>query len=122
MIRFFIILSVYYFIAFAGGIATWGVGVPVVGALGGLIVKWLFYNEGKLLHINHKYKLLDNEGVKFASIGFITGIIGLIFYSKTNDIFAAGVGFGVIIGLWQLGVSIKCIRKVETIINNRQRL
>jgi hypothetical protein len=117
LIQFFIILIVAYCIALYTGLATWGVAVPFVGGLGALLVKWVFYNRGELLDAYHKDALLDSEGIKFAAIGFVTGLVGLLFFYYASNAFAdnkmytTGVGFGLIISLWQIGIGIKCITK-----------
>jgi len=116
LIRFFILLLIGYFFSLFVGTITWGIAVPILGGMGALLVKWLFYNNGELLDAYHEGKLFDENGIILVCIGFLTSLLGLIFYYYSCKHFydykllTEGFGFGLIIGLWQLGIGVKCIK------------
>ncbi len=102
---FFCLLLVLYYAVLIAGLSSWGVGVPFAGAIGALVIKKLFYQ---------KIELLDLNGTKYLLLGFITGLIGLCLYYLVKDTWTDGVGFGLIIIIWQLGFGILWIKQTDS--------
>ncbi|MGE0638438.1 MAG: hypothetical protein AB7G44_03775 [Bacteroidia bacterium] len=101
VLRMMVTLSVlffYYLAAFLASFLTWGFAIPVVGGLGGLLIKRvIFYNDS----------LLDVRGRKYLLAGFIAGLLGLILFYLPDVIKIIPKGKGTIepiIVLWQLTI------------------
>ena len=100
-ILFFCILLVFYSIALVAGMSSYGVGVPFAGGFGALLIKNLF-------------KLSDSDGSKYFVPGFVAGLIGLcLYYYPLKDIGTDGVGFGVILIIWQVVFGLLWIKQTD---------
>jgi len=96
------ILFVMYCASLVTGMSSWGIAVPFAGGVGALLIKKLFYNQAELL---------DTNGKRYLSIGFIAGFIGIgLFYLIINR-WKVGVGFAAILILWQLAIGIVLIKQ-----------
>lgn len=97
---FFLLLYGCYFVSMYAGIASYGCAVPFVGAAGAYVITKLFH--------------LKNSTFRLPILGFISSAIGLLCFYIINESIGAGIGFGAIIGLWQLTIGIKCIEESES--------
>lgn len=104
LILFFPVLILVYCAAVICGLQSWGVAVPVIGGVGALLIKKLFY---------WNTILLDDFGKAFAVLGSVAGLAGflLFLWAKSNDM--DGVGFGCILVTWQAAFEIKWIWNKE---------
>jgi hypothetical protein len=102
----FCLLLVLYFISLMSGSLGWGIAVPFVGALGALLIKQLFYPETELL---------DSHGMKKLVFGFVSGLVGLVFfYIVVNQNLTFGFGFGLILMSWQFVIGVMWIKNEST--------
>ena len=92
----FFLLLVSYIVIFEASFLSWGLFVPIGAGVGGFIIKKLFYEQ--------------EANQSFILIGFIAGFLGLVVFYSTTSYVKTGVGFGLIIVIWQLAIGIKCIR------------
>lgn len=92
----FCALILLYAIVFETGLASWGAALPMVGGLGAYGVKKLFY-PGELYESTDRRYLIG---------GGFSGTIGLLLFYLGQDYWVAGVGFGVIIMIWQLTIGL----------------
>lgn len=102
-----VLLGLYYF-SFYLSFLSYGIGTPVFGLIGAVIITAL---------VGYELKATAPQG-KFALFGFLSVIpgIGLLFMSG-NQV-SNGVCFGLIIGLWQLVVGALLIQQVELVSQN----
>lgn len=92
----FLVLLLYYVFSFGAGISSWGFAVPLVGGIGGLLIKKAIYFQDKIY---------NDIGKKYTMTGFLAGLIGLLLFYLTQNIpLTAGTGLGIIIVLWQLAI------------------
>ena len=98
-----LLLPSLYFISFYSGFISWGMGAPICGAIGSLIIGLLARYRTKAI-ISKATMLL---------IGFLSVIPGLILFYVLQPAITDGVGFGFMICLWQLLVGLALIKKLE---------
>jgi hypothetical protein len=99
-------LIIVYSINLIISFSSWGLAVPIAGGIGGAMI-------GFVIKFNHKKpKTFYDE---FIVLGFVSALFGLIFYYTTSDHFVDGIGFGVIIVLWQISVGSEVIGQAKKI-------
>ena len=87
---FFFILLFLYGASVLIGFVSWGLGVPIVGGIGAVVIKKLFSKKTK------------PSIAKELFIGSTAGLVGLGIFYAVHDLWTDGIGFGIIIVLWQL--------------------
>lgn len=106
-----ILLLIYLFYLMIGyvayyviGIFTFGIAVPIVGAIGACQINYV---------LNGKIHFKDKNTRKFFILGFISSAIGVALYiclaKSVND----GTGFSLMIILWQIVVGVEYIRQLD---------
>jgi hypothetical protein len=104
LLVFFCILLILYYISLMAGFTTWGMAVPVVGGIGALLIKKLFYL---------KSAWLDPYGRQNLVWGFVAGLIGWILFFITRDNWTMGFRFGLILLSWQLTIGLLWIKQIN---------
>lgn len=105
LVLFFPVLVMLYLAAFFCGLLSWGVGVPVIGGIGALLIKRLFYWQQPLWNKTGK-KFLGKDSLQ---LGFLSGLAGFLLFLWANVRDMQGVGFGCILVTWQAAFGIKWI-------------
>lgn len=92
-----ILLMIGYIVCFYLSMFTWGLALPVSGALGAFWVNGLVKGEGKWL---------DRVALMNLFAGFFTGLAGLLMLYALKDVIQLNVSFAITIGAWQLLIGI----------------
>lgn len=97
MVLFFFILLTLYSVCLIASLSSWGLAVPFFGGIGAWVIRKLFYQSATLL---------DAKGKEYFVLGFIAGLVGLFFFFARpyafQDLWTSGMGFGFILGIWQI--------------------
>ena len=111
LILFFFILLILYSLCLVASLYSWGLAVPFVGGIGAWVIRKLFYQSTELL---------DEKGKDYLIFGFIAGLVGLFLFFVLQYAFqglwTSGVGFGFILGIWQLLFGILWIKENVTVL------
>jgi hypothetical protein len=105
---YFFILVAFYVCVVMTTFWSWGFAIPFTGGFGAQLISILFCG---------KQGWLSAKGKDYFLIGFITGVIGLIFFYISNRAEGEGLGIAVMIVLWQLSIGIKyCFNKDKIVV------
>lgn len=99
-------LTAGYYINFIIGFSSWGLAVPVAGGLGGALI-------GYFIMFTHKKK--KPSFGKLIVLGITSTLPGFIFFILNKDYVFDGVGFAIIIALWQILVGKEYLKQIGVI-------
>lgn len=106
LVLYFLLLAAAYVLAVYVCFFSYGMAVPVVGALGAFMIDKLFPSKEKESSL---YIYL------FTITGFITSLLGWLTIMYFDKQLPFDAGFPMIILPWQLGIGVLCIRRISSV-------
>lgn len=104
LILYFCILLALYALVLGTCFASWGIAVPFAGGIGAYLIIRLF---------SPSPEIYDSTDTKYFLVGFGTGLLGVTLFYIGQDRWPAGVGFGLILIIWQSVIGFLWIDEVN---------